>query len=137
MGLGAYSMGPGWWFFGLIPLLFWGAIIGLIIALVMRHDRPSSRSPAHPHPGPPGPHTPPPPRQPQALSILEERYARGEISREEFIERRAVLLGVPATPPPPAAAPRPAPAPVAPTAPAPGDLTIPGEPPTAQAPPSP
>ena len=28
-----------------------------------------------------------------ALRILEERYARGEIAREEFLERRAVLLG--------------------------------------------
>lgn len=26
-----------------------------------------------------------------ALALLEERYARGEISREEFIERRSVL----------------------------------------------
>ena len=28
-----------------------------------------------------------------ALRILEERYARGEVSREEFLERRAVLTG--------------------------------------------
>jgi hypothetical protein len=27
------------------------------------------------------------------LRLLEERYARGEISREEFLERKAVLLG--------------------------------------------
>ena len=27
------------------------------------------------------------------LQILEERYARGEITREEFMERRAVLRG--------------------------------------------
>jgi putative membrane protein len=26
-----------------------------------------------------------------AVRLLEERYARGEISREEFLERRAVL----------------------------------------------
>lgn len=31
---------------------------------------------------------------PSALRILEERYARGEISHEEFAERREVLLGL-------------------------------------------
>ena len=28
-----------------------------------------------------------------ALQVLEERYARGEITREEYFERRAVLSG--------------------------------------------
>lgn len=32
-----------------------------------------------------------PPRSP-GLEVLEERYARGEITREEFLERRSVLL---------------------------------------------
>ena len=31
------------------------------------------------------------PSQGPAVSLLEERYARGEITREEFLERRAVL----------------------------------------------
>ncbi|TMK86478.1 MAG: SHOCT domain-containing protein [Actinobacteria bacterium] len=30
--------------------------------------------------------------EPPALRLLEERYARGEITREEFLERRRVLL---------------------------------------------
>ena len=33
------------------------------------------------------------PRRSQALMILEERFARGEISLEEYQERRAVLEG--------------------------------------------
>jgi putative membrane protein len=33
--------------------------------------------------------------EPPALRLLEERYARGEISREEFLERRRVLLEAP------------------------------------------
>ena len=46
-----------------------------------------------------------------ALQILEERYARGEIPREEFLERRSVLTNPPhaaATPPPQAPPPDPA-----------------------------
>jgi putative membrane protein len=31
-----------------------------------------------------------------AVRILEERYARGEITHEDFLERRAVLGGKPA-----------------------------------------
>jgi uncharacterized membrane protein len=33
--------------------------------------------------------------EPPALRMLEERYARGEITREEFLERRRVLLDNP------------------------------------------
>lgn len=67
----------GWGVFGvisaLVHLLFWAALIWLAFLLVRRaSDRP---------------------RRSGALNILEERYARGEISREEFEERRAVLLG--------------------------------------------
>jgi uncharacterized membrane protein len=36
-----------------------------------------------------------------AIRMLEERYVRGEISRDEFLERRAALTGSPNTPPPP------------------------------------
>jgi putative membrane protein len=76
----------GWgWVFGLAGTVFWIAVIvGLI--LLLRGEIPRLRDRF---------------AKPSALRILEERYARGEISREEFLERRAVLLGGSASQPPP------------------------------------
>jgi uncharacterized membrane protein len=34
-----------------------------------------------------------PPVGPQVLAILEERYAKGELTREEFLERKQDLAG--------------------------------------------
>ena len=73
---------PGvFWGFGIFMVLAQLALfVGLILLVVvlLRRDR---------HPG--SPHPPPSP----SLAILEERYAKGEISREEFLERRGVLTG--------------------------------------------
>ena len=33
------------------------------------------------------------PRHPDGLDVLEERYARGEIKREEYLEKRKDILG--------------------------------------------
>jgi uncharacterized membrane protein len=56
-------------------IAFWILLIALIVLLVreMRNGAPASGGPA--------------------VCLLEQRYARGEISREEFVERRAVLGG--------------------------------------------
>ena len=59
----------------LLVLAFWIVVIVLVVRLVRRGAA----------------HAPPP--QSSALTVLEERYARGEITREEFAERRAVLRG--------------------------------------------
>jgi putative membrane protein len=80
----------GWWIFvGFLWLAFWVAVVVVVVGLLRGRSRPALGGSAL---------TP-------ALHLLEERYARGEISREEFLERRAVLQGVsPNVPPPPPAA---------------------------------
>ena len=69
--------GPGWgWIGGLISAALWIAIIiGAIVLL--RRELPDLQ---HRFSAPP------------ALRVLEERYAKGEITREEFLHRREVLL---------------------------------------------
>jgi putative membrane protein len=71
-GFGGWGMGFGWVFM----LLFWAAIILAIAALAKwllgAGGRPSDKT---------------------ALQILEERYARGEIGREEFEQKKRDLSG--------------------------------------------
>src|SRR5437868_6202213 len=77
--------GPGW-IAGLISGIIW--ILVVILAIVfLRRELPELHR-HHLHESP-------------ALRLLEERYARGEISREEFLHRREVLIGpqVPGAPP--------------------------------------
>jgi putative membrane protein len=66
-----YGPGMGWWmlFGGIIFVLFWGAIIALIVWVVRRIGRDTSVSST-------GRNTP--------LEIAKERYARGEITKEQF-----------------------------------------------------
>jgi putative membrane protein len=61
--------------FGLAWLAFWIAVVVIVIRLL--RSGPTTTRPS------------------SALRVLEERYARGEIDRDEFFERRRVLLGEP------------------------------------------
>ena len=75
-----FGDGMGWWmlFGGVWMMLFWAAVIGLVVWLVIRLTRrrgPNERGN--------GRRTP--------LEIARERYARGEISREEFEQIRKDL----------------------------------------------
>lgn len=62
---------------GLMMVLFWAAVVALIVLIVRRLSGPARADP--------------PDRS--ALAILEERFARGEIERDEFEEKRGVLTG--------------------------------------------
>ena len=70
-----YGMGWGWGWFGM--MLFWLVPI-LLIAVVLKYffgggGRPDPRARD---------------ASQGALDVLEERYARGEIDREEFLKKR-------------------------------------------------
>jgi len=72
-----FMSGNGWehmFFGGIIMLIFWGLIIALIVAAV-RHFAKARAQPA----------------PPDAQAILRERYARGEIDRQEFEARKRDL----------------------------------------------
>ena len=75
--------GMGWWMLwgGLMMVLFWGAIIALVVWAVQSLGR---RDDAGTQPG-----ATPPARAP--LEIAKERYARGEISRDEFEQMKRDL----------------------------------------------
>ncbi len=74
-----YGWGWGHMLFGsLMMILFWGGIILLIVLVVRWLGGGSVRE------------TPQPPRN-KALDVLKERFARGEIDKEEFEERSRLL----------------------------------------------
>ncbi len=75
------GMGMGWggmWFGGIFWLLILGLIIWIAVTLVNNSRR---RDDTH--------YLPP---KTDALEILKQRYARGEISREEFERMKRDLL---------------------------------------------
>jgi putative membrane protein len=75
--------GPGWGLIGfLVMVAFWVLVVMIIIGLVRGGG--TRRGVAS-----------------SSVRILEERYARGEIDREEFMERRRYLLGESSTGAPP------------------------------------
>jgi putative membrane protein len=72
--------GPGGGWFGLTHLLWWALVVVAIVLLARRAvDR--------------GRQPPPQPPVDRALEILRERYARGEIGKDEFEQRKRDLAG--------------------------------------------
>jgi len=86
-------------------IIFWILVVAAIIFFIRSLVRGSWRESGYPgsppyRPGAPGPFGPRPwTGGSDALRILEERYARGEIDRDEYLQKKADLLGGPYGPP--------------------------------------
>ena len=80
---GPYGMMDGWGWFGpfhfAIPLLFFAIAITVVVMLVRYATGWSD-------------HPPRAERRPPGLDALEERYARGEIDRDEFLQKKRDIL---------------------------------------------
>ena len=84
-----YMYGPQWgmmggwggYGFGLVHMAVWivvviaiiGGIVGMVRSMSRAGDMPARRSPG--------------------LDVLEERYARGEINRDEFMQKKRDIAG--------------------------------------------
>lgn len=82
MGGPGMMYGYGFWWWGIIMMLFWVLVIvgGIwLVVSLLRQGRPAEVGPG--------------PGRERPLDILRERYARGEITREQFEEMRRDLEG--------------------------------------------
>lgn len=96
----------GFGLMGLVPLLVLGLIIWAVVEATRNRGAQHAPPPGYVQPGPQhygaqpgqtpyaGSSTPmqPPATQASALAILSERYARGEIDREEYLARKSDLV---------------------------------------------
>jgi putative membrane protein len=71
-GMMGFGMGFG---MAVIMVLFWGAIIWLVISLISAGTQKSEET------------------SESALTILKKRYARGEVTREQYLEMEKQLTG--------------------------------------------
>jgi uncharacterized membrane protein len=97
-----WDMGGGGWLWPLIVLILVGVIVYFVTRTVTL--RGLTRRPTTPQA--PGPYVAPPSARPEPLDILRERFARGDITLDDF-ETAKRALGYPSipTPPPPPAGP--------------------------------
>jgi len=76
-----YMTGAGWWMMGFM-VLFWAAVIVLLVWAVLRISRAIESRPAE------SARVPEPPR-----AMLDRRYAAGQIDSATYREMRAALEG--------------------------------------------
>ncbi len=72
-GMMGFGIGFGMGFGAIIMVLFWGAIIWLVISLINVGTQKSEGMPD------------------SALAILKKRYARGEVTKEQYLEMEKEL----------------------------------------------
>ena len=78
---GGGGWGPGAWVaMGLMMLVFWGLVAALVVYVIRNVGHHADSHAVIDNP-----------RQDQALHILDERFARGEIDAEEYRARRDLL----------------------------------------------
>lgn len=94
-GWGPYMQHDTWWQggFHLLPLLLFAVFIGVLVWGILRLSSQGAFA-AGSGPAGPMPAAGPPARDP-ALEELRVRYARGELDRNDFLERSADLGGPP------------------------------------------
>ncbi|MBU1367984.1 MAG: SHOCT domain-containing protein [Bacteroidetes bacterium] len=71
-GFGGHGWGMGWWW--VIGLIIVIAVFWMVVKGMSQNNRPGN-----------------PPESKSALDILKERYAKGEIDKQEFEERKKDL----------------------------------------------
>lgn len=78
-GYGGYGFGLGWIFMAIFWIVVVALIVGLIYWAVRGGDSSYHRE------------TPSPEKENSAMKILKERYARGDISKDEFETKKRDL----------------------------------------------
>ena len=79
-----YGNWGGWGWYGPLHMIVWLLILGLVIAGIVWFARGTARPADTPQSSP---------RRSPGLEVLEERYARGEINRDEYLQKRRDILG--------------------------------------------
>jgi len=79
--------GYGGYGFGLIHMIFWVVILIAVVVAVVWMVRSMMAG------GTDVDSNAPTPRRSPGLDVLEERYARGEINRDEYLQKKRDILG--------------------------------------------